>query len=106
MVREAVLERHVMAKRAGILVESGFFTRFWNINYFLRLTSLGSNNKAFVQRSHLQATYKKMVVGVLFWHDNNRQTTIALTIRILSYNPICFNTRHSGQCSATVILVT
>ena len=29
----------------------GFFARFWNINYFLRLTSLGSNNKAFVQRS-------------------------------------------------------
>jgi hypothetical protein len=51
MVREAVLEGHVMAKRAGILVESGFFHPFWNINYFLRLTSLGSNNKALVQRS-------------------------------------------------------
>jgi|TARA_B110000211_G_C13586111_1_gene338387 hypothetical protein len=43
-----------------------------------------------------------MVVGVLFWHDNNRQTTIALMIRILSYNHICFNNRHSGQCSGTL----
>jgi hypothetical protein len=41
MVKEAVLEGHVMAKRAGILVESGSFH-----------PSLGSNNKAFVQRSH------------------------------------------------------
>jgi hypothetical protein len=48
------LKGQVMAKRAGILVESRFFARFWNINYFLRLTSLGSNNKAFVQRSQLR----------------------------------------------------
>jgi len=30
------------------------FSRFWNINYFLRLTLLVSNNKAFVQRSQLK----------------------------------------------------
>jgi hypothetical protein len=55
MVREKVLKGHVMAERADILVESRFFfTHFWNINYFLRLTSLVSNIKAFVQRSHLK----------------------------------------------------
>ena len=30
------------------------FSRFWNIKYFLRLTLLVSNNKAFVQRSQLK----------------------------------------------------
>jgi hypothetical protein len=38
IVREAVLKGYVMAKRAYVLVESRFFARFWNINYFLRLT--------------------------------------------------------------------
>jgi hypothetical protein len=54
MVRATVLKGHVMAKRAGILVESRFFCPFLAYQLFLRLTSLVSNNKAFVQRSHLK----------------------------------------------------
>ena len=32
-----------------------------------------------------------MVVGGHFWHDNNRQTTIAPTLCILPQNPTCLN---------------
>jgi hypothetical protein len=43
-----------------ILVENRVFTRFWNTVYFLRLTSLVSNNWAFVQRSlyEIKSVYK------------------------------------------------
>ena len=54
MVREAVLEGDVMAKRAGILVENRFFCPLLEYQLFFKAHVIGGgNNKAFVQRSHL-----------------------------------------------------
>jgi hypothetical protein len=41
MVREAVLEGDVMAKRAGIFVESGFFASFLDIICFFKAYVIG-----------------------------------------------------------------
>jgi hypothetical protein len=47
-----------------------------------------------------------MVVGGHFWHDNNRQTTIAPTLCILPKNPTCLNAESSPIWDEPEKLVT